>query len=237
MIQSIYGKILVFLFVAGILLYVGKQYIWEPFNSSLSYYSITQPNVNYNRFHPGKQYPQQYAKPYSPKLVETFHYESIQGQPEIALLPSGTYSIQTLHTNIPLHPDAFTPVMCNTILLDPKYTQSQTNQWELQEVTQGIYIIKKKNNSECLYASIGNSLKSYLLEEGCQHKNVCGLEGLTEEKKVDSDSKRTYFEVWKLGDGYALKNVETGTYACIKQNYTSFSPSISSDCLFRIEKV
>ena len=114
-------RTIIIIAVVCVLFFIGKTHIWEEYNHSLSYYTITEPDVNYNRFYPNKKYRQQYAKPYSPHLVETFHYESIQGQPEISTLPNGTYTIQTLHTNIPLHPDAFTPVQCNGILLHPKF--------------------------------------------------------------------------------------------------------------------
>lgn len=246
MLQTHRYKQLCFGIIILILIYIGYTHFWKeeytPDLHKLSYYTITHPSVLENRYASNKNYYIPYDQPYkqrkyaptNPRLVESFHYESISGQPEIATIPTGIYSIQTIHKNIPLNTKAFTPVQCNPILLHPKYTSLDDNKWELKQVTRGVYIIKKPNNSECLYASIGNTLKSFLLEEGCQHKNVCGLESLTEDKQLDADSKRTYFEVWKYNNGYAFKSVETNQYICVSEGQLSFSSNITPDCLFSI---
>jgi hypothetical protein len=244
--MSLRKKQLFFLFVVVILTYIGYTYFWKEEYTytqdihTLSYNTITHPNPYKNRTDSNKHYYTEYDQPYkqqhyAPRLVEKFHYESISGQPEIATLPTGLYSISTINKGVPLNPNAFTPVQCNSILFHPKYTTTENNKWELKQVTRGIYIIKKPNNSECLYASIGNTLKSFLLEEGCQRKNVCGLEDLTEDKQLDADSKRTYFEMWKYNNGYALKSVETNQYICLKEGQLSFSSNITPDCLFSIK--
>lgn len=239
------SKQIFFILTTLVLIYIGYTYFWrEEYTDiqKLSYYTITQPSVDKNRFLSNKDYYTPYVQPYkqqkyapgNPHLIEPFHYESITGQPEVATIPTGVYSISTINNKVPLNANAFTPVQCNPILLHPKYTTSESNTWILQQVTRGVYIIKKKDNAECLYASIGNTLKSFLLEEGCQRKNVCGLESLTEDKQLDTDSKRTYFEVWKYNNGYAIKSVETGEYICLSEGQLSFSSTISPNCLFSI---
>jgi hypothetical protein len=76
------------------------------------------------------------------------------------------------------------------------------------------------------------------LEPSCtKNANVCGLETLDYEKKLDPNSYRTYFEVWKYPEGYAIRNVDNKKFICIQQGKVTFSESISPDCLFSINPV
>jgi hypothetical protein len=137
-----------------------------------------------------------------------------------------------------LSSETFTPVQCTSFKYSPTVPTEENKKsgWKMQLVSKGTYIIKKPNGMECLYASIGDSLRSYQLAEGCKTKNVCGLESLDYEKKLDPYSKRTYFEIWKYPQGHALRNVDNNRFVCIVNGKATFSDSVTSNCLFKIEK-
>ena len=171
---------------------------------------------------------------------EMFHYQikASQSQPEIATFPSGNYIIKNKKDGILLNSIAFTPVQCNNFLINYKPVPNSSEGWKLHEVSKGIYIFKKPSGKECLYASIGDTLKSYQLEPSCtKNANVCGLESLDYEKKLDPNSSRTYFEVWKYPEGYAIRNVDNKKFICIKEGKVTFSDIISQECLFNINSV
>jgi hypothetical protein len=159
--------------------------------------------------------------------------------PSVATFQDGTYSIKNIDGNMMLSSETFTPVQCTSF----KYNRTVPSEkdkkagWKLQLVSKGIYIIKKPDGMECLYASIGDSLRSYQLSDGCKAKNVCGLESLNYEKELDPYSKRTYFEIWNYPEGYALRNVENKKFVCIVNNKSTFSNSVTPNCLFKIEKM
>ena len=169
--------------------------------------------------------------------AENFRYQSStqQVQPVISELPTGNYIIKSKDGDILLNSTAFTPVQCNNFLFNPSMTPSKEEGWKLHLVSKGIYIFKKPNNKECLYAGLADKLKSYQLEPSCsKKKNVCGLESLNYEKKLDPESKRTYFEVWKYPEGFAIRNVENQKFICLNKNNVSFVDTISAQCLFTI---
>ena len=169
--------------------------------------------------------------------VEKFRYQQStqQVQPVISELPSGQYIIKNKNTGIVLNSTSCTPVQCNNFIYNPSMSPSKEEGWNLHLVSKGIYIFKKPNNKECLYAGLADKLKSYQLEPSCSKKtNVCGLETLNYEKKLDPESKRTYFEVWKYPEGFAIRNVENQKFVCLINNEISFVDTISPECLFTI---
>ncbi len=168
---------------------------------------------------------------------EPFRYQTTtqQVQPVIADLPTGNYIIKSKNTGMFLNSTSCTPVQCNNFIYNPNMTPSKDEGWKLHLVSKGIYIFKKPNNKECLYAGLADKLKSYQLEPSCsKKKNVCGLETLNYEKKLDPESKRTYFEVWKYPEGFAIRNVENQKFICFINNEISFVDTISPQCLFTI---
>lgn len=201
-------------------------------------YHLSQPTVtNINPIMKGNTYDYipNYDQPYkTPNFAksEKFRYNTSSSIVP-AELNDGLYNIQTKN-KVVLASIAFTPVQCNNFLINPKLIPSKDESWKLEKVSKGIYMLKKPNGSECLYASIGNTLKSYILESGCKSKNVCGLESLNNESKLDEESKRTYFEIWKYPEGYVLKSKETGKFICVNKNKAEFSDILTDECLFDI---
>ena len=166
---------------------------------------------------------------------KNFRYQS--SSPTPAELTNGNYIIQN-KDGVLLASIAFTPVQCNNFLINYKPNPSKDDSWNLHQVSKGIYMLKKPGGDECLYASIGNTLKSYLLTPGCQSKKVCGLESLDEKDQLDEESKRTYFEIWNYaGKGYVIKSVETGKYICVEQGKATFSNNPTDNCLFNIKQM
>lgn len=166
---------------------------------------------------------------------EFFRYQS--SSPSPAELVNGNYIIQN-KDDVLLASIAFTPVQCNNFLINYKPNPSKDDSWNLHQVSKGIYMLKKPGGDECLYASIGNTLKSYLLTPGCQSKKVCGLESLDEKDQLDEESKRTYFEIWNYeGKGYVIKSVETGKYICVEKGKATFSSNPTDNCLFNIKQM
>ncbi len=233
-------------------------------HQSLSQPTVTNPNPIVNDYFRGYPYenPTSYFQPYkkplfakyipnSPNLsatdeiisngskynTELFRYQmnKEQMQPVISELPSGQYIIKNKNTGIVLNSTSCTPVQCNNFIYNPSMTSSKDEGWNLHLVSKGIYIFKKPNNKECLYAGLADKLKSYQLEPSCSKKtNVCGLESLNYEKKLDPESKRTYFEVWQYPEGFAIRNVENQKFVCLINNEISFVDTISPECLFTI---
>jgi hypothetical protein len=166
---------------------------------------------------------------------ESFRYQS--STPTPAELTNGNYVIQN-KDGIVLASIAFTPVQCNNFLINYKPNPSKDDSWNLHQVSKGIYMLKKPGGDECLYASIGNTLKSYFLTPGCQSKKVCGLESLDEKDQLDEESKRTYFEIWNYEEkGYVIKSVETGKYICVEKGKATFSSNPTDNCLFNIKQM
>jgi hypothetical protein len=166
---------------------------------------------------------------------ESFRYQS--STPTPAELTNGNYVIQN-KDGIVLASIAFTPVQCNNFLINYKPNPSKDDSWNLHQVSKGIYMLKKPGGDECLYASIGNTLKSYFLTPGCQSKKACGLESLDEKDQLDEESKRTYFEIWNYeGKGYVIKSVETGKYICVEKGKATFSSNPTDNCLFNIKQM
>lgn len=210
------------------------------FHSERDPFILSQPTItNTNPIMNGQdnKYYNAYIQPYKSEKSnkkESYSNDIQKNTPTVAELQNGNYMIKTQDGTI-LNSIAFTPVQCNTMLLNPELTPSNDQSWVLENVSKGIYILKKPNNSECLYASIGDTLKSYLLESGCKKKNVCGLDHLTETKELDPYSKRTYFELWKYGDKYIIKSVSNNKYICLQNNKIGFSDNPLTSCLFDIQ--
>jgi hypothetical protein len=216
-----------------------KNQFFEHYQS-ISQPTITNPNPIMNGYSTTNTTYNEYAQPYKqPRFAsstpESFRYRQ-QSQPAPAELSEGHYTITSVNGDVPLNSIAFTPVQCNTILFNSKLQPSNQQGWNLTHVSKGIYIFKKPSGKECLYASIGNTLKSYLLSDGCNQTNVCGLEDLDYKKELDPYSKRTYFEVWQYPEGYAIKNVETQQFICLQEGKISFSSIVTPNCLFKFSQ-
>lgn len=226
----------------------------------LSQPTVTNPDPILNNYrdpqYNGPSYAQPYADPLTakyrpndvtlaarPHTIEKKSIENFQlvnnntGSP--AILEDGIYSIKSKDGNIMLSSQTFTPVQCTSFKYKPTLPTEEDKKsgWKLHTVTKGIYMIQKPDGMECLYASIGDSLRSYQLSEGCKTKNVCGLESLDYEKKLDPYSKRTYFEIIQNRDGFVLRNVENNKFVCIVNGTATFSNSVTPNCFFKIEKI
>lgn len=220
--------------------------------------TVTNPDPILNNYknpeYSGPSYDQPYANPltakYSPNdvtLAATPHlkrsvenFKTLDMNRHIpATLPDGMYSIKSKDGDVMLSSETFTPVQCTSFKYSPTVPTEEDKKagWKLHSVSKGIYMIQKPNGMECLYASIGDSLRSYQLSEGCKTKNVCGLESLDYEKKLDPYSKRTYFEISQYPLGYALRNVENNSFVCIVGGKATFSNSLTPNCYFKIEKI
>ena len=203
----------------------------------LSQPTITNPNPFINSYGPygGES---NYIQPYKQQrnTSETFRFQSQPNAANAANLQTGHYTISSKNNGTLLNSIAFTPVQCNNFLLNHKPSPSKEEGWNLQLVSKGIYILKKPDGKECLYASIGNTLKSYLLSDDCKNKsNVCGLEKLDSENKLDPQSTRTYFEIFEHPEGFSIRSVENKQFVCLNNNSVMFSSQLTPDCFFNIK--
>lgn len=147
------------------------------------------------------------------------------------------YSIKN-KDNKDLVSSAFTPVMCNTVLIhNPnQLIPPQEKGWNLKMISKGIYVFEKPSQKECLYAS-QDSLKSYATEN-CNHKSLCGLETLDFQNSIDENSLRTYFRIIKLNTGkYYIISVKTNKYVCINKNGVDMLTTPNEYCEFSFDKI
>jgi len=133
---------------------------------------------------------------------------------------------------------AFTPVMCNTVLINsPNQLIPKTEKgWTLKMISKGIYVFEKPSQKECLYAHL-DSLKSYATEN-CNHRSLCGLETLDFEGTIDENSLRTYFRIVKLDNGkYNIISVKNNKYICLNKEGVSMKTTPDANCQFNFTKI
>jgi hypothetical protein len=137
---------------------------------------------------------------------------------------------------------AFTPVMCDTVLINsPTQLIPKTEKgWSLKMISKGIYVFEKPSQKECLYAHSGyneDSLRSYATEN-CNHRSLCGLETLDFENSIDENSLRTYFRIIKLDNNkFNIISVKNNKYVCLNDKGVYMKTTPDQNCQFYFTKI
>ena len=138
---------------------------------------------------------------------------------------------------------AFTPVMCNDFMLtqNTQLIPPMQKGWKLKQVTDGLYILEKPQENECLYThsemNSPDSLRSYSISTSCKKVNLCGTENLTYENKVDKDSMRTYFRLLQAPNGVYIVSAKNNMYVSLDQNGVSFKTNPDNSSVFTFNKM
>jgi hypothetical protein len=179
------------------------------------------------------------------KLLLKDPVEGFQNAPNLVnLTPGIVYNIVN-NQGKELVSSAFTPVMCNNWILNQNNTQfipPVQKGWVLKQVSNGIYILEKPQQKECLYthSEMNNpdSLRSYVVgENNCQKVNLCGMETLNPQGEFDEASMRTYFKLLQAPNGVYIVSAKNNKYVCLDNNGVSFKSSPDASCVFTFTRM
>lgn len=179
------------------------------------------------------------------KLLLKNPTEGFQNAPNLVNLQSGVVYNVVNSQGKELVSSAFTPIMCNNWILNQQNTQfipPTQKGWTIKQVSNGIYILEKPQQNECLYthSEMNNpdSLRSYVVgADNCKKVNLCGMETLNQQGELDEASMRTYFKLLQAPNGVYIVSAKNNMYVSLNQNGVSFKTTPDATSVFTFTKM